>query len=140
MNDSNETPYARPVSEQEPAPFNFWWPTSETGGKVMLWVLGIIGPLVFIKGCMDTELGYEFRSEFGDPAGTIVSILFFYVALNVVGWYFIFNIGRFVYSLMRRSEIGRAMREKRELEALRRRREIKQLRKELGDDDREDQP
>jgi hypothetical protein len=125
------------MSAQQPAPFAFWWPTSETGGKVMHWLLGVIGVLVFIKGCIDEELGYEIKSS-GNPAGTIASILFFYVALNIAGWYFIFNICRFVYHRINRSETAQTIRETRrekaELESLRRRREIKQLKDELGTD------
>lgn len=124
------------MSDQEPASFNFWWPTSETGGKVMLWVLGIIGFLAFIKGCIDEGLGPQSRPE------VMFSVLFFYVAVNAVGWYFIFNIGRFVYFRINRSETVQTMqetrREKAELEALRRRSEIKKLKEELGDDDNDE--
>lgn len=136
MNDSNETPLARPVSEQESTPFNFWWPASEIGARVMLAVLGVIGLLALFKGLIDE----------GDSRGvaeTIAKVLFFYCISNVVGWYLIFNIGRFVYSQVHRSdtvETVRTMREKAELESLRRKVEIKQLREQLGDDDREEQP
>ncbi len=129
------------MSEQEPAPFNFWWPTSQAGEKVMLCLLGMIGVLMFIKGCIDEELGEQFDGGYDNPGETIIEILFFYVALNMVGWYFIFNIGRFVYSRISRSETVQAMqetrREKAELDALRRRSEIKKLKEELGDDNGE---
>lgn len=142
------------MPNQEPAAFNFWWPMSDSGGKVMLGALAVIGVLAFIKGCIDEELPFLIRvasvarsdnreSAFPSPDVTIAEIMFFYFFLNVVGWYFIFNIGRFVYSRIRRSETVQAMQETRhekaELEALRRRREIEKLKKELGEDDREEQ-
>ena len=123
------------MPEQQPAPLNFWWPTSPTAGKVMLWLLGVIGLLVFIKGGIDENLGWEIESG-KDPAGTIASILFFYVALNLARWYFICNICRFVYHRINRSEtiqtMHEARREKAELESLRRKREIRQLKDELS--------
>ena len=131
------------MSEQEPTPFNFWWPTSVTGDKVMSLALIVIGFLVLIGGCIYEELGYEVRSEYGNPGEAILMILFFYVAPAVVGWYFIINIGRFIYDrATRSSEPIRAMRETRrekaELKVLRRRSEIKKLKKELGEDDNDE--
>lgn len=126
------------MSEQEGTPFNFWWPTSEKRGNVMLWVMGIIGVLGFIKGCIDEGLPDDFDSRYGDPMETIVSICLSYVAVNIAGWYFIINIGRFVYSRVQRTEAIKTMqetrRERAELESLRRRSEIKKLRDELGDE------
>ena len=127
--------------DQEPTPFNFWCPATELGKKVMIWSLCIIGFLVFIKGCVDEDLPGEF-GRYGDPAPAIATVLFYYVALNVAGWYIIFNIGRFAYSQMSRTEtvttMREAQREKAELEALRRRKEIQQLKAELGDNDKDD--
>lgn len=118
------------MSEKEPVPFDFWIPTSELGTKVMIWSLCIIGVLLFIKGWSDEE--------------TMEEILFFDVGLGVGGWYIIFNIGRFAYSQMSRTEtvttMREAHREKAELEALRRRKEIQQLKAELGDNDKDDAP
>lgn len=103
----------------------------------MLWVLGIIGVLVFIKIFID-------EGFYDDPTETITyvpEILCFYIVPNIVGWYFIFNIGRFVYSRITRSETLQAMqetrREKAELVALRRRSEIKKLKEKIGDDNGE---
>jgi hypothetical protein len=124
------------MSSQQPLSFYFWWPTSVAGGKVMRWWLGVVGIFGFIKGCIDDGLVYEIK--YREPSGVIASILFFYVALNIAGWYFIINICRFVNHRINQSVMVQTMRETRhekaELESLRRRREIKQLKDELGTD------
>ncbi len=126
------------MSGQEPSSFNFWWPTSETGKKVMFYGMYLIGFLLFIKGCDDENLGSKFRFGVENGVESVISILFFHVALGVVGWYFIINFSRLAYTHINDTETMKEMKETRhekaELEALRRRKEIKKLKEELGDD------
>lgn len=126
------------MSEQNPNQLNFWWPTSETGGKVMGWALAVVAVGQFINGCNGERLMRQFKSDFGTPGESIVKIVLFYSLVGVVVWYFIFNIGRYVYSCINRTEAVQAMqetrREKTELETLRRRKELKELREEFGDE------
>lgn len=143
------------MSDQERTAFNFWWPTSEIGGMAMSWALVVVGVLSFIKGSIDEELLHCLDSDeeicsVAETAGNVFQILLFYSLPNSVGWYFIFNIGRFVFnkvrlafSRIRRSKTVRTMwqtrREESEVKALRRKLELKQLREQLGDDDRKEQ-
>ncbi len=114
----------------------------------MALVLFAIGALMFVKGCVDQDLlRTQLRRTSGElvfpssfSAGeTFVEILFFNVFLNVVGWFFVFNIGRFVHYFVTRSDTIRTFKatrnEKAELEALQRRLAIKELREKLGSDD-----
>ena len=71
--------------------FSFWCPSTTIGRKVMFNALFIICAGVFIRGCTAEQL------RVGNFLLPMLSILFLYVAPGVVGWYFIFNIGRFVY-------------------------------------------
>ena len=120
------------MSEREPTSFSFWWPTSDAGGFVMDLALCGVGITSFMVG-VHYE-GWSISSpRFLEQA---IVVLFLYVAVNVIGWYFIFNLGRFVNSSIR-GETLRAMKEahdeKNELNTLRRRAEILKLKKELGD-------
>ena len=121
------------MSEQNPNQFNFWWPTSKTGSKVMGWFLALATVAQFINGCNAERLPrHNWDGEI------VFEILVGYVAIGVVAWYFLINIGRFVYSCINRTEAVQTMqetrREKAELETLRRRKELKELRQELGDE------
>lgn len=123
--------------------FDFWWTTSKTISVVMRWVLLTIGVLLFIKGCDDEKLIYYFRYRgWAFAVGITMEILFTYVFFGIVGWYFIINIGRFVYHTINRTidvpAKQETKREIEELEALRRRAEIKKLKKELGEDNSDD--
>ncbi len=128
------------MSEQEPNQFNFWWTTSKSGGTIFGWFLAITGVIVFFIGWGDEGLRLDYfnSDDTGFLVESLVKILLFYVAIDVVAWYFIVNIGRFAYYGINRTEtvqtILETRREKAELESLRRRKELKELRKELGEE------
>lgn len=99
----------------------------------MFWVLIVIGLLLFVKGYNDA--GWT-PSHDRDPVRLFMLIFFFYVVIGVGSWYFIINIGRFVYSRIPRTvhAMQQTRHEKAELKSLRRRSEIKKLKEELGED------
>ena len=115
------------MPEQEPQQYNFWWPTSEKGDMSMRFALLILGVIGLIMALVDLGPG-------GSSFGVMLAIIFGGGA-NVVGWYVLITLGRFVYTRINQSRISPARREKAELVSLRRKVEIKKLREELGEDD-----
>ncbi len=128
------------MSESNSTTFNFWWTTSKSGGTIFGWFLAITGVIVFFIGWGDEGRGLSYfnSDDFSFVIESFFKILVFYVAINLVAWYFIVNIGRYVYSCINRTDAVQAMqetrREKTELETLRRRKELKELREEFGDE------
>jgi len=115
--------------EQQPesiAAYRPFWPSTKRGETFLFWLLGIIGLLSFIRGCVVYDLSLEYLD--GNDLG---KVFFFYVGLNLLVYFLLFHGVRYLQHRVRTSEAMRAYKERQELNSLRRQLEIRKLRGEL---------